>query len=634
MARRVSLTSLFLLASGSNAQLLWPRLPAREDLARASQPLQNQTEEPTPTLSTADGFAHPTLCDIDGYLAAHGLTKYFFWLFESKGNPSKDPLIMWLSGGPGCSSQLALFAENGPCKVSKDGKSTTTNPYSWHNNANVMWVDQPAGVGFSTGFGTHNEAGVAENMFTFLQNFFKTFPQYQSNDFYIFGESYAGHYVPAISHRVWKGNKAGEGTKIPLAGLAIGNGLTDPEEQYKWYAEMGTTGAQAEGGHAPSGVINSREGALMKLMTPPCLAAIHACNVGVSKDPTAGALLNDTACVLAYEVCNMMAQLPYEGTGRNPYDMRIPCEHGQLCYDFDMIGEYLNTESIKEQLGVNKHWMSCNMAVNLMFSLAGDWMHNYQTLIPDMLADNLKVLIYAGDVDYICNWLGNMKWTQKMEWDHKDDFNNAPNKDYTLDGKTVAKLRTSNNFSFMQVFNAGHMVPMDQPEVALQMVKDFTTGSLEANGLLPTTTTIDLQAGGLLPTTTTLEVEGLLPTTTSDLPLHAGGLLPTTTSDLPLHAKGLLPTTTSDLPLHVEGLLPTTTSDLPLHVEGLLPTTTSDLPLHAKGLLPTTTSDLPLRVEGLLPTTTSDLPLHAKGLLPTTTTIDRWGANKEELVIV
>merc|ERR1712166_213356 len=115
--------------------------------------------------------------------------------------------------------------------------------------------DQPAGVGFSSGLGTHNEAGVASNMYTFLQGFYEKFPQYQKTPFYIFGESYAGHYVPAISHKIWENNKASEGIHVPLAGIAIGNGLTNPEEQYKWYAEMGHTGAKAEGGHAPAGVI-------------------------------------------------------------------------------------------------------------------------------------------------------------------------------------------------------------------------------------------------------------------------------------------------------------------------------------------------------------------------------------------
>merc|ERR1712050_491330 len=319
------------------------------------------------------------------------------------------------------------------------------------------------------------------NMYTFLQNFYTEFPSYQKNGFYIFGESYAGHYVPAVGHRIWRGNKAGQGIQIPIAGIAIGNGLTDPEEQYKWYPEMGTTGAQAEGGHAPSGVINSKEGLVMKGLVPGCIAAIHYCNKGVSPDPATGGILNATTCLAAYDLCNLMSEIPYELTGKNPYDMRIPCEHGRLCYDFDMITSYLNRPEVQKQLGVSKKWASCNMAVNLLFVSAGDWMINYQDLIPDMLADGIKTLIYAGDVDYICNWLGDMKWTQAMEWPHKADFNAAPNNDYKLNGKTVAKLRSSNGFNFMQVFNAGHMVPMDQPEVALQMVKDFTKGNIQSH---------------------------------------------------------------------------------------------------------------------------------------------------------
>jgi len=424
------------------------------------------------------GICDPSVKQTAGYITAGGATKYFFWLFESKGAPTTDPLIMWLSGGPGCSSQLALFAENGPCKVSTDASTTTLNPNSWHTHANVMWVDQPAGVGFSTGLGTHNEAGVAQNMFTFLQGFFKQFPQYQQQDFFIFGESYAGHYVPAVGHRIWQSWKNGEGIKIPLKGLAIGNGLTDPEEQYKWYPEMGTTGAQAEGGHAPAGVINSKEGLLMKALVPPCIAAIHECNKQGS------GIINKTACLLAYELCNLMSEIPYELTGRNPYDMRIPCEHGRLCYDFRNITTYLNRKDVKQQLGVSKSWGSCNMAVDLLFVSAGDWMVNYHTLLPDMLADGVKILIYAGDVDYICNWLGNMKWTLAMDWAHKVDFNSAPNSNYTIDGKTMGRLRTSHGFSFLQVFNAGHMVPRDQPEFALQMVNDFITGKIGEGNMI------------------------------------------------------------------------------------------------------------------------------------------------------
>merc|ERR1712110_1323252 len=140
-----------------------------------------------------------------------------------------------------------------------------------------------------------------------------------------------------------------------------------------------------------------------------------------------------------------------------------------------------NTKAVKEELGVSGSWESCNMAVNLLFQEAGDWMVNFHTLIPDLLHDGIDVLIYAGDEDYICNWLGNKAWTKKLEWDSKADFNNAADKEWQVGGKTVARHRNAGSFHFMQVFEAGHMVPMDQPEASLAMVNGFITGTLPAN---------------------------------------------------------------------------------------------------------------------------------------------------------
>ena len=105
-----------------------------------------------------------------GYLDVAVGVKYFFWMFESRSKPSTDPLVLWLTGGPGCSSQLALLAENGPCNMAKNGTGTEKNPYSWTSNANVIWVDQPAATGFSTGLPlVHDEDGVASNMYNFMQ---------------------------------------------------------------------------------------------------------------------------------------------------------------------------------------------------------------------------------------------------------------------------------------------------------------------------------------------------------------------------------------------------------------------------------------------------------------------------------
>jgi len=420
---------------------------------------------------TKVGLSNPTLCDpsvkqYSGYLDVALGTKYFFWMFESRRSPSQDPVVLWLTGGPGCSSQLALLAENGPCTVNKNG-STELNPYSWTSQANVIWVDQPSATGFSTGLPlTHDEDGVAKNMYQFMQEFYKALPQYKNNDFFIFGESYAGHYVPAVSHYLWQQGKQG-GFKVPLKGVAVGNGLTDPEEQYKWYPDMAKDGGKSEGGSLAKGVItNVIAHAAMKAATIPCVNQIHKCN----------AENNSSACTTAYAVCNYGELIPYELTGYNPYDMRIKCQKRPLCYDFSSVETFLNAKDTQTQLGVKKKWASCNRIVNVAFQ--HDWMKNYHVKIPDMLADGIKVLIYAGDVDYICNWLGNKKWTLAMEWPHRSEFNAAKDAPYSVDGKQVGRLRASNGFHFMQVYQAGHMVPMDQPAVALSMLNDFIGGAM------------------------------------------------------------------------------------------------------------------------------------------------------------
>ncbi|KAH9182195.1 hypothetical protein AeNC1_015831 [Aphanomyces euteiches] len=112
---------------------------------------------------------------------------YFYWFFESRSDPENDPLVLWLIGGPGGSSMIAFMSENGHCTIDKDLK-TVVNPYSWMNNASVIWLDQPTGVGFSYGDSQdddHDEDDVGRNIYGFLQGFFKKNPKFQSHEFFI-----------------------------------------------------------------------------------------------------------------------------------------------------------------------------------------------------------------------------------------------------------------------------------------------------------------------------------------------------------------------------------------------------------------------------------------------------------------
>ena len=87
----------------------------------------------------------------------------FYWWFESRDDPKNDPLVLWLTGGPGCASEIALFYENGPYKIGEDNQTIVSNPHSWNSHANLLYVDQPVGTGFSNAEdrGTHNEDQVA-----------------------------------------------------------------------------------------------------------------------------------------------------------------------------------------------------------------------------------------------------------------------------------------------------------------------------------------------------------------------------------------------------------------------------------------------------------------------------------------
>jgi carboxypeptidase C (cathepsin A) len=101
-------------------------------------------------------------------------------------------------------------------------------------------------------------------------------------------------------------------------------------------------------------------------------------------------------------------------------------------------------------------------------------MHEFEDQIPDQLAAGIRVLLYAGDQDFICNWLGNQAWVKALEWPHQADFNGVALKNVS----DIGTLRSSNGLSFLQVFNAGHMVPRDQPKAALEMLTMFIAGEI------------------------------------------------------------------------------------------------------------------------------------------------------------
>jgi carboxypeptidase C (cathepsin A) len=145
---------------------------------------------------------NPGFRQYSGYLTVseeHG-RNIFYWYIESQNDPETDPVVLWTNGGPGCSGLMGLLEEHGPFIIDEK-LQLSPNPYSWNKVANMLYIEIPAGVGFSySKQNTHNittgDVEAAKDNYQLILEFFKRYPERKSNDFYIASESYGGHFMP------------------------------------------------------------------------------------------------------------------------------------------------------------------------------------------------------------------------------------------------------------------------------------------------------------------------------------------------------------------------------------------------------------------------------------------------------
>jgi len=392
--------------------------------------------------------------EIYGYIPVNSQydAHLFFWMFEAQNNPSTAPLVLWLTGGPGCSSEVAIFFENGPYKIDPNTLKLTPNPYSWNLNANLLYVDQPAGTGFSyaTQYYIKNETMVASEMYTFLQSFLYKYPQYRNLDFYITGESYAGHYIPAISARIIAENAKGKNPKINLKAVAIGDGLIDTVE---------TTASWGPYLYGNGLIGRSDLDQVQQQFYSACLPDIQSGNYAQ-----------------AFFDCNEVLQIALQAAGNiNVYDIRRPCTYPPLCYNTDYITRYLNQASVRKKLGVgDRKWEACNMNVYAPFETK-DFEFSYRFDLPKILTA-ARLLIYNGNYDLIVDFYGTGAMLDSMPWSGQSGFRRATNTTWQVDGSVAGSSRTYGNLTYLVVNNAGHMVPHDQPKNALDMLNRFIKG--------------------------------------------------------------------------------------------------------------------------------------------------------------
>ena len=183
-------------------------------------------------LPMADDFKSATY---SGYLKVSDSKQLHYVFAESYDSPETDPVVIWFNGGPGCSSMLAFMQENGPFAINDGEDYISENPEPWNKRANVLWLESPAGVGWSIA-GTDadldtNDVIQSQDALAALYSWYGKFPEFKTNKLFVSGESYAGIYVPYLSYQIYQNNLQAEFNKdlldIPLAGYMVGNGATN-----------------------------------------------------------------------------------------------------------------------------------------------------------------------------------------------------------------------------------------------------------------------------------------------------------------------------------------------------------------------------------------------------------------------
>jgi len=413
----------------------------------------------------ASGWGPENTTQLSGYFSVNQVDgndgHIFFWLFSSRSNPATDPLVLWLTGGPGCSSELAIFYEQGPYRLADDC-TASINAYAWNGEANMLFVDQPVGVGFSYADNDDaycsDEDCVGEDMYEFLNAFVTALQQFSTQDVFVTGESYAGHYVPAVSWAVYQKVKSGE-SSINLKGFAIGNGLVNPAVQYAGYRPYALDNK----------LITQTQYDGLKFYETECIDRLK----------------KGDADEYTQYMCNHIVDTILQDAGNiNVYDIRKQCTYQPLCYNFTAANYLLTTQSVTDSLGVSDKaaaWESCNMDVHKAFMT--DWWSNLEVNIPKMVDEGgLRVLVYSGDQDYIVNWYGGRDWVSNMTWSGQQTYNSMDWQTWITDSeagefKTATSRTTGASVTFLRVFAAGHMVPMDQPENSYQMLKNFMSNT-------------------------------------------------------------------------------------------------------------------------------------------------------------
>ncbi|KAK7515093.1 carboxypeptidase S1 [Phyllosticta citriasiana] len=451
----------------------------------------------------------PNVKSFSGYADVAEEQHIFWWFFEARNqDPTTAPLTVWINGGPGSSSMIGLFQENGPCCIDQDG-NLYSNPYSWNNATNMLYIDQPTQVGFSysvplpgyyssqgdlillpnntcpgyaSDCGTYSNPdptltanatdAAAPNFWKTLQGFMGAFPQYSRNGFHFTTESYGGHYGPVFNNYILEQNAKNitGALQIELESVLIGNGWFDPLIQYQAYYNFSISPGNTYDYKSFNDSI--AEMWYNNLYGPgKCVDRITECySQGLNE-----------ICSLADNFCATEVENLYDTySGRDEYDFR---ELTPDPFPYSFYVDYLNTPKVQEAIGAYQNFSEASDAVGNAFGTTGDDGRRMNSIqdVRNLLDASVQVVMYFGDADYNCNWLGGQVCADEIA---ASGYDAAGFVDLvTSDNVTHGQVRQAGLYSFVRIYESGHEVPFYQPLASLALLeralagKDIATGA-------------------------------------------------------------------------------------------------------------------------------------------------------------
>lgn len=391
----------------------------------------------------------------------------FFWFIEARQIPETAPLTVFMNGGPGSSTMVGLFQENGPCEVvelAKGQLGTRARDWGWDRSTNILYVDQPVQVGLSYDTPTNGSLNLLDNRLSippdslpqtqpsytflngtfasqnpkfsantsaiaaqatwhFLQAFLATFPQYNPGNrpnstnkngivgVNLFTESYGGKYGAAMAKVFEAQNNlrsVGPATngltlEIHLVSLGIINGLVDVLVQGPYWPRFAYNNTYKI---TVLNLLEQQNAASAFLASNGCQQNTLSCrNTAATLDPT-NLGNNPTVndiCLRAYAACQQVF-MTYSSKGRSPYDI------SQSSLDpfpnAHYLG-YLNTLSVQSAIGAQVNYTQTSETVSASFLSTGDYVRGGQIEdLAALLVAGIRVAFIFGDRDFICNWLG------------------------------------------------------------------------------------------------------------------------------------------------------------------------------------------------------------------------------------